>query len=235
MVYSSTACRLAILREEALQRAGASKQAGMRHAARCRSISKRNKPPPLQLLPRSSPPRGSRPVIGLLERFGRGKLHAKLDMKGDDKSPVTDAQLALNGDLDDLRIDARVRASGDWARPSTANIRVDAALDAARSAQLLKFMNLDRMVAAGNGPGQLKIQLAGPVNGDMTFDTQLVWRGPVCACERNRPLLRRSRDKGHGRATNKRSRPETTAVDNRWASAAPDEVACISRSGDDDI
>jgi large subunit ribosomal protein L24 len=119
----------------------------------------------------------SRPVLGLLERFGRGKLRAKLDMKGDDKSPVTDAQLALNGDLDDLRIDARVRASGDWARPSTANIRVDAALDAARSAQLLKFMNLDRMVAAGNGPGQLKIQLAGPVSGDMTFDAQLAGEG----------------------------------------------------------
>ena len=119
----------------------------------------------------------SRPVLGLLERFGRGKLRAKLDMKGDDKSPVTDAQLALNGDLDDLRIDARVRASGDWARPSTANIRVDAALDAARSAQLLKFMNLDRMVAAGNGPGQLKIQLAGPVSGDMAFDAQLAGDG----------------------------------------------------------
>ena len=119
----------------------------------------------------------SRPVLGLLERFGRGKLRAKLDMNGDDKSPVTDAQLALNGVLDDLRIDARVRASGDWARPSTANIRVDAALDAARSAQLLKFMNLDRMVAAGNGPGQLKIQLAGPVSGDMAFDAQLAGEG----------------------------------------------------------
>jgi len=98
-------------------------------------------------------------------------------MNGDDKSPVTDAQLAVNGDLDDLRIDARVRASGDWARPSTANIRVDVALDAARSAQLLKFMNLDRMVAAGNGPGQLKIQLAGPVSGDMAFDAQLAGEG----------------------------------------------------------
>ena len=119
----------------------------------------------------------SRPVLGLLERFGRGKLHAKLDMNGDDKSPVTDAQLALNGDLDDLRIDARVRASGDWAKPSTANIRADAALDAARSAQLLKFMNLDRIVAAGNGPGQLKIQLAGPVSGDMAFDAQLTGEG----------------------------------------------------------
>ena len=83
----------------------------------------------------------ARPAIGLVERFGRGKLHAKLEMNGDDKSPVTDAQLALNGSLDDLRIDARARASGDWNRLSTANVRIEAALDAARSAQLLKFMN----------------------------------------------------------------------------------------------
>jgi large subunit ribosomal protein L24 len=119
----------------------------------------------------------ARPVIGLVERFGRGKLHAKLEMNGDDKSPMTDAQLALNGSLDDLRIDARARASGDWNRLSAANVRIEAAMDAARSAQLLKFMNLDRLVASGNGPGQLKIQLAGPVNGDMTFDTQLSGEG----------------------------------------------------------
>jgi hypothetical protein len=118
-------------------------------------------------------PERARPVVGVLERLGRGKLHAKFDMTGDDKSPMTDAQLALNGDLDDLRIDARARASGDWTRLSTANVRIDATVDAARGAQLLKFINLDRLVAAGNGPGQLKIQLAGPVNGDMTFDTQL--------------------------------------------------------------
>ena len=119
----------------------------------------------------------ARPAIGLVERFGRGKLHAKLEMNGDDKSSVTDAQLALNGNLDDLRIDARARVSGDWNRLSTANVRIEAAMDAARSAQLLKFMNLDRLVAAGNGPGQLKVQLAGPVNGDMTFDTQLSGEG----------------------------------------------------------
>jgi uncharacterized protein involved in outer membrane biogenesis len=115
----------------------------------------------------------TRPVIGLLERVGRGKLRAKLEMSGDDKSPVTDAQLAVNGDLDDLRIDVRARASGDWTKLSTANIRIDAVMDSSRGEQLLKFMNLDRLVAAGNGAGQLKIQLAGPVSGDMTFDSQL--------------------------------------------------------------
>jgi len=116
----------------------------------------------------------TRPVIGLLERVGRGKLRAKLEMSGDDKSsPATDAQLAVNGAFDDLRIDVRARASGDWTKLSTANIRIDTVMDSSRGEQLLKFMNLDRLVAAGNGAGQLKIQLAGPVSGDMTFDTQL--------------------------------------------------------------
>jgi uncharacterized protein involved in outer membrane biogenesis len=122
-------------------------------------------------------PEGTRPIVGLLERFGHGKLHAKLDVTGDDKSPVTDAQLVLTGDLDDLRIDARARARGEWTRPSTANIRVDAAMDAARGAQLVNLINLERVVAAGNGPGQLKVQLTGPMNGDMTFDMQLSANG----------------------------------------------------------
>jgi large subunit ribosomal protein L24 len=34
-------------------------------------------------------------------------------------------------------------------------------------------MNLEQIVATGSGPGQLKVQLAGPINGDVTFDTSL--------------------------------------------------------------
>src|SRR5262249_45388025 len=92
----------------------------------------------------------ARPVIALLERIGRGKLHAKLEMSGDDKSPTTDAQLALYGDLDDLRVGVRARANGDWSKPSSANVRMDAVMDASRTDQLVKFINLDRLVAAGN-------------------------------------------------------------------------------------
>ena len=42
-----------------------------------------------------------------------------------------------------------------------------------RAAALVKLMSLDRIVAAGNGPGQLKVQVGGPVNGDMTFEMGL--------------------------------------------------------------
>ena len=119
----------------------------------------------------------ARPLVGLLDRFGRGKLHARLDMTGDDKSPVTDAQLALNGNLDDLRIDARVRARGEWTKPTAANIRIDATVDAGRGEQLVRLMNLDGVVGAGSGPGQLKVQLTGPVSGDIAFDMQLSAEG----------------------------------------------------------
>ena len=170
--------------------------AAARHSvARFRSEAVRR---PSPQLPTKLGQERARPLVGLLDRFGRGKLHAKLDMTGDDKSPVTDAQLALNGNLDDLRIDARVRARGEWTKPTAANIRIDAAVDAGRGEQLVKLINLDGVVAAGNGPGQLKVQLTGPVNGDIAFDMQLSAEGSVCPREWKRSVFGSSRGKGHG-------------------------------------
>jgi hypothetical protein len=60
----------------------------------------------------------------LLDRAGRAKLHATLDATGDDKSPVSAAQLAVTGDLDDLHVDARVNVNGDWSKQSVANVRL---------------------------------------------------------------------------------------------------------------
>jgi uncharacterized protein involved in outer membrane biogenesis len=117
-------------------------------------------------------PKAVSPVVSLLERVGHAKLHATLDMSGDDKSASV-AQLAMAGDLDDLPVDVRAHARGDWTKPSTAEVRVDATIDTPRAAPLLKLMNLERIVAAGSGPGQLKVQLAGPLNSDVTFDTRL--------------------------------------------------------------
>src|SRR5262249_10914498 len=104
------------------------------------------------------------------------KLHATLNVTGDDKSASV-AQMAMAGDLDDLRVDLRARARGDWAKPSAAAFRLETTIETPRSAQLLKFMNLERIVAAGSGPGQLRVQLAGPLNGDVTFDSSLAADG----------------------------------------------------------
>ncbi|MGB7576578.1 MAG: AsmA family protein [Pseudolabrys sp.] len=113
------------------------------------------------------------PAVDLLDRVGRVKLHGTLDVAGDDRSPVTTAQLALAGDLDDLRIDARARIQGDWNKPSATDVRIDGTFNAPQAAALVRLMSLDRIVAAGNGPGQLKVQVGGPVNGDMTFEMRL--------------------------------------------------------------
>lgn len=117
-------------------------------------------------------PKAAAPLVSLIERAGRAKFHATLDLSGDDKA-ATIAQLAMTGDLDDLRIDARARARGDWAKPSAAEVRVDATIDSPRSPALLKLMNLDGIVAAGNEPAQLRLQLSGPLSSDVRFDASL--------------------------------------------------------------
>jgi uncharacterized protein involved in outer membrane biogenesis len=118
-------------------------------------------------------PKSAERVMRLLDGVGRTKLHATLDATGDDKSPVSAAQLAVTGDLDDLHIDARVNVNGDWSKQSVANVRLDGTVDAPQGRALIKFMNLDWLVAVGNGAGQLKVQAAGPLTSDMTFEARL--------------------------------------------------------------
>ena len=118
-------------------------------------------------------PKSAERVMRLFDSVGRAKLHATLDATGDDKSPVSAAQLAVTGDLDDLRVDARVNVNGDWSKQSVANVRLDGTVDAPQGRALIKFMNLDWLVAVGNGAGQLKVQAAGPLTSDMTFEARL--------------------------------------------------------------
>jgi large subunit ribosomal protein L24 len=118
-------------------------------------------------------PKTAGPVISLFDRFGHAKLRATLDVTGNDKSPASEAQFAVTGDLDDLRIDARGRVIGDWNEPSAGGVQIDGTIDAPQGKALIKLMNLDQVVATGNGLGRLKVHLAGPVNNDMTFEMRL--------------------------------------------------------------
>ena len=115
-------------------------------------------------------PKGAGSVAGLLDRVGHARLHATLDIAGEDKAAASVAQVALTGDVDDMRIDARVRVHGDWTKPSTGDVHIDANLDAPDGGSLIKFMSLDRAVAVGKGPGHLKLQVAGSLGGDVTLD-----------------------------------------------------------------
>src|SRR5262245_5120171 len=115
-------------------------------------------------------------VMRILERATRAKLHATLDVTGDDKTSVTGAQVTVTGALDELRLDARARVNGDWKSRTVSAVDMTATVDA-RAASLMKFANLDEVVASGNGPAQLKASLKGPISGDLTFDVKVAGEG----------------------------------------------------------
>ena len=118
-------------------------------------------------------PKSADPAIGLVDRVGHAKLHATLDVADGKDGAATVAQLAVKGDLDAMHLDAGARMSGDWAKPAAADIRLDATIDAPDGAALIKLVGLDRLVAAGNGPGQFKVTVAGPADRDLNVDAHL--------------------------------------------------------------
>src|SRR4029078_6553943 len=115
-------------------------------------------------------------AVRILERVGRAKLHGTLDVAGDDKTSATSARMAVMGTLDELRLDARARVSGDWQSHSLSVVEMNATVDATAGA-LVKFAKLDQVVASGNGPAQLKASLKGPVGGDLAFEVQVAGEG----------------------------------------------------------
>src|SRR5262249_29186860 len=66
---------------------------------------------------------------------------------------------------------------GDWEKLSAADVRAEGTLDAPAGAKLTNLLSLDRIVAVGKGPGQLKVQVEGPVGGDKTLDVRLSANG----------------------------------------------------------
>ena len=77
------------------------------------------------------------------------------------------------GDLADAHIDVHSRVSGDWPKRTVADIRFDGSLAAAEGAPLISLLSLEQFVAAGKGPGQLKLQVSGRVDGDMALGIQV--------------------------------------------------------------
>ena len=119
-------------------------------------------------------PQAASSVAELIDRAGHLKLHATLDVaadKGD--AALTVAQLAVTGDVDAMRLTARAQMTGDWAKPAAADLRLDGTIDAPDGAALIKLLGLDRIVAAGKGPGQLKLLVNGPAGRDMQIDWRL--------------------------------------------------------------
>ncbi len=84
--------------------------------------------------------------------------------------------MAVTGTLDELRLDARARVSGDWQSHSVSVVEMNATVDAT-AGSLVKFAKLDEVVASGNGPAQLKASLKGPVGGELAFEVQVAGEG----------------------------------------------------------
>ncbi len=122
-------------------------------------------------------PRAASPASSLLDRATHAKFHATLDVTGDKDMGATLARFAVAGDLDTMRFDARARMTGDWAKPSAADLQVDAAVDAPDGATLINVLGLERFVAAGEGPGQIKLQATGPADRDLKIDWKLTAGG----------------------------------------------------------
>jgi uncharacterized protein involved in outer membrane biogenesis len=112
-------------------------------------------------------------IAGALNLFGHAQLHARLDISADEKNAASTAQLALTGNLDNLRVDARTGMKGNWESRTLSDIDVDATLDTIDGASLVRLLDLDGIVVAGKGPGQLKARIAGPAGGDLALDIRL--------------------------------------------------------------
>jgi large subunit ribosomal protein L24 len=117
------------------------------------------------------------PALGIFERAARAKLHATLDIAGEDRTSVTSAQVAVTGTLDELRLNALARVGGDWQSRSVSAVDMDVTVDATTTASLVRFAKLEEVVASGNGPAQLKANLKGSPGGELTFGIQLAGPG----------------------------------------------------------
>ncbi|HEY6023705.1 MAG TPA: AsmA-like C-terminal region-containing protein [Pseudolabrys sp.] len=116
-------------------------------------------------------PKFAAPVKNVMERVGRAKLHATLDITGDEKASV--GQLAVAGDLAGVNVDVRSRVSGNWRKRSVADVQLDGTLGAAESGPLIRLLSLDTLAAAHSGPGELKLKMAGPIDGDIAVAMEL--------------------------------------------------------------
>ena len=108
-----------------------------------------------------------------LKRIGHARLHGSLDVSDGDTAAESRAQLAINGDLDDLRVDARTVVSGDWSTWRASRAEFDATVKAPDGAVLVRLLDLDAFVATDTGPGELKVHVSGPPVGDLALDLAL--------------------------------------------------------------
>jgi uncharacterized protein involved in outer membrane biogenesis len=104
------------------------------------------------------------------DRLAPAKVHGVLTV---DRAPTagTIAKLDLGGDLGALRLTLDGEATGDPARPDAALVRVAGRLDADDGGSLVRLLDLDRLLAVDQLPGQMTISANGPLDGDVNFNS----------------------------------------------------------------
>ena len=100
------------------------------------------------------------------DRLAPAKIHGVLTV---DRTASADTvvKLDLGGDLGALRLALDGSATGEWAHADTAVLRLNSRFDADDGGALVHLLNLDRVLAVDQLPGQMTISAAGPLNGDV--------------------------------------------------------------------
>ncbi len=101
-----------------------------------------------------------------VDRLAPAKMHGVLNV---DRAAAagTVAKLDLGGNLGALRLSLNGEATGTPAHADAAVIRVTSRLDADDGGALVRLLDLDRVLAVDQLPGQMTITASGPLNGDV--------------------------------------------------------------------
>jgi AsmA family/AsmA-like C-terminal region len=111
-------------------------------------------------------PQVANAVRPFVDRLGPVKIHGALTVDAA-ATAATAVKLELGGDLGALRLTLDGNATGEVAHPEAAAIRATGRFDADDGTALVRLLNLDRVVAVDQLPGQMTISANGPLNGDV--------------------------------------------------------------------
>jgi large subunit ribosomal protein L24 len=110
-----------------------------------------------------------------VDRLAPAKVHGMLTVNRasaahsdrSDRSDRTDAKLDLGGDLGAMRFTLTGEAMGEPAKPGAAVVSISSRLDADDGGALVRLLDLDRVLAVDQLPGQMTISAGGSLDGDL--------------------------------------------------------------------
>jgi uncharacterized protein involved in outer membrane biogenesis len=126
------------------------------------------------------------PVIALLSRFAPETAH-RLESRAaamaparlraqftlDGAAAATQGKLAIDGSLGAMRVALNAQGRVDPVAFAAGDLQLGGKIETEDGKRLLAMLGLDRLVAAGSGPGALTFTASGPARGDMTVDGKL--------------------------------------------------------------